>query len=195
MPAAASPDRAERVLAGSGAARSRCASLATLPAVLVLTGELQDEFNGPVPYGDRWLWLALIGLCLVGIYYLSVAWFTRDRSQEDGVAWAAPDVPTLRQEHLDRIARIEATVRGGQVPARDGHQQLSETVRSYVGAVSTIPAPTMTLAAFRRQAPPPLTEAIELMYPPEFAPDDVGQARERFDDAVTKARQLVASWS
>lgn len=158
-------------------------------------GQLQGEFNGPVAYGDRWLWLALLGLFLVAIYYLAVVWFTRDRTPSGAVSWARADVPTVRQQHLDRIARIEATVRAGEIPARDGHQQLSETVRSYVGAVSTIPAPTMTLADFRQQAPRPLTEAIELMYPPEFAPDDVGQARERFDDAVAKARQLVASWS
>ncbi|MDZ5621898.1 hypothetical protein [Nocardioides bizhenqiangii] len=157
--------------------------------------ELQDEFNGPVAYGDRWLWLALLGLCLVAVYYLAVVWFTRDRSVRGVVSWTRADVPSVRQQHLDRIARIEAAVRTGQVPARDGHQQLSETVRSYVGAVSTIPAPTMTLADFRHQAPPALTEAIELMYPPEFAPDEVGQARERFDDALARARQLVASWS
>lgn len=157
--------------------------------------QLQGEFNGPVAYGDRWLWLALLGLFLVATYYVAVVWFTRDRTPSGAVSWARADVPTVRQQHLDRIARIEATVRAGEVRARDGHQQLSETVRSYVGAVSTIPAPTMTLADFRRQAPRPLTEAIELMYPPEFAPDDAGQARDRFDDAVAKARQLVASWS
>ncbi len=166
----------------------RRASLAALPAV-------QDEFNGPVAYGDRWLWFALLALCLVAVYYLAVVWFTRDRSGPGAVPRTRADVPSVRQQHLDRIAGIEAAVRADQVPARDGHQQLSETVRSYVGAVSTLPAPTMTLADFRRQAPRPLTEAIELMYPPEFAPDDVGQARERFDDAVARARQLVTSWS
>jgi hypothetical protein len=162
---------------------------------MLAVADLQDEFNGPVAYGDRWLWFALLALCLVAVYYLAVVWFTRARSAPGAVAWTRADVPSVRQQHLDRIARIEAAVRADQVPARDGHQQLSETVRSYVGAVSTLPAPTMTLADFRRQAPRPLTEAIELMYPPEFAPDDVGQARERFDDAVAKARQLVTSWS
>ena len=165
------------------------ASWAALPA------GLQEEFNGPVAYGDRWLWFALLALCLVAVYYLVVVWFTRDRSAPGLVTWARADVPTVRQQHLDRIGRIEAAVRAGEVPPREGHQQLSETVRSYVGAVSPIPAPTMTLADFRKQAPPALTEAIELMYPPEFAPDAVGQARERFDDAVARARQLVASWS
>jgi hypothetical protein len=161
----------------------------------ILAADLQDEFNGPVAYGDRWLWLALLALLLVATYYLAVVWFTRDRSPSGGVSWTRTDVPSARQQHLDRITRIEAAVRAGLLPPRDGHQQLSETVRSYVGTVSTIPALTMTLSDFQRHAPRPLTEAIELMYPPEFAPDDVGLARERFDDAVATARQLVASWS
>jgi len=166
-----------------------------LGAVSVTATELQDEFNGPVAYGDRWIWFALLALVLMGVYYLAALWFTRERTAPSGVVWSGADVPTARQEHLDRIQQIEAEVRGGRLAARDGHQQLSETVRSYVGAVSALPAPMMTLSDFRRQAPWPLTEAIELMYPPEFAPDDVGEARERFDAAVAKARQLVMSWS
>lgn len=153
-----------------------------------------DEFTGPVAYGDRWLWLALLGLTLVALYYLAVLWFTRER-RVGASAWERADVPSARRQHLERIDRIEAEVRTGRLAAREGHQQLSETVRSYVGAVSPLPAPTMALADFRREAPRALTDAIELMYPPEFAPDEVGQARERFDQAVLRARQLVASWS
>lgn len=188
MLGAASAYMTERVFDASGEASFRHASLAALPA------DLQEEFNGPVAYADRWLWLALLGLALVAIYYAAVVWFTRDRPAA-AVPLVRADVPTSRRLHLDRIDRIETDVRSGAVTARDGHQQLSETVRSYVGEVSSLPAPTMTLADFRRQAPPPLTDAIELMYPPEFAPDDIGEAHERFGDAVAKARRLVASWS
>jgi hypothetical protein len=53
----------------------------------------------------------------------------------------------------------------------------------------------MALADFRAHAPQALTDAIEVMYPPEFAPDDIGQARERFDDALHRGRRLVTSWS
>lgn len=164
-------------------------------AELARAAELPEEFHGPVAYGDRWLWLALLALCLVAVYYVAALWFTRARPGEDGMSWAGADVPTVRQQHLDRIARIEAAVRTGRVAPRDGHQQLSETVRSYVGSVSTLPAPTMTLSDFRRHAPRSLTTAIELMYPPEFAPDEIGRARERFSDAVAAAREVVATWS
>lgn len=163
-------------------------------ADLLTAAELQDEFNGPVAYADRWLWLALLGLVLVVVHYSAVLWLTRERGSA-AVTWSRADVPSARRVHLDRIDRIETEVRSGVVSARVGHQRLSEAVRSYVAAVSTLPAPTMTLADFQRQAPRPLVEAIALMYPPEFAPDDAGQARERFDDAVGRARRLVTSWS
>ncbi|UMG93447.1 hypothetical protein [Nocardioides sp. TF02-7] len=158
-----------------------------MPAV----DDLQGEFSGPVAYDGRWFWLALLGIALVVLYYAAVLVLTRRRARppdEDAVTAA-------RREHLERIDRIEAAVRSGGLPARDGHQQLSEAVRSYVGTVSPLPAPTMALADFRARAPRPLTDAIELMYPPEFAPDDVGRARERFDDAVREARGLVATWA
>lgn len=161
---------------------------------MLAAADLPAEFNGPVSYGDRWIWLALLGLVLVALYYAAVVWFTRERSPA-ALTWAPADVPSAREQHLARIDRIEADVRSGRASARDGHQQLSETVRSYVGTVSHLPAPTMTLADFRHQAPRVLTDAIELMYPPEFAPDDIGEAQERFDDAVGQARRLVTSWS
>ncbi|KAA1419073.1 hypothetical protein F0U44_11470 [Nocardioides humilatus] len=163
-------------------------------AAELMLAELPKEFNDPVAYGDRWIWLALLGLVAVGLYYLAVVWFTREQSVP-GIAWVATDSPGAQQEHLDRIDRIEADVRSGHATARDGHQQLSETVRSYVGLVTHLPAPTMTLADFRRQSSRQLTEAIELMYPPEFAPDEVGEAQERFAEAVAHARRLVSSWS
>ena len=164
-------------------------------ADLVAAEGLPEEFSGPVAYGDRWLWVALIGLLLVVGYYVAVLWLTRARRAGAPDRRAGVDVPSARRTHLERIDRIEAEVRAGRLSARDGHQQLSETVRSYVGTVSSLPAPTMALADFRARAPRPLTDAIEVMYPPEFAPDDVGQARERLDDALRRARQLVTSWS
>lgn len=156
--------------------------------------DLPKEFHGPVAYDDRWIWLALLALVAVGLYYLAVVWFTR-APKAPGISWVPASSPTAQQEHLARIDRIETEVHAGRLAARDGHQQLSETVRSYVGLVTHLPASTMALADFRQQSSRALTEAIELMYPPEFAPDDVGEAQERFSDAVGRARRLVSSWS
>ena len=156
--------------------------------------DLPAEFHGPVGYSHLWLWLAVAGVVLVALYYLAAWLLTRPRPDGAGRWSRTADVPGARREHLQRIDAIEADVRAGRIPARVGHQRLSEVVRSYVEAVSALPALTMALADFRAQAPAPLADAIELMYPPEFAPDRT-VAQERFDQAVRDGRRLVASWS
>ncbi len=162
------------------------------------TEGLPEEFHGPVAYSALWPWLAVAGLLLVAGYYAVALWLTRPRRPMAAGWFGRADVPSLRRVHLERIDRVEADVRAGRLSLRDGHQRLSEIVRSYVDAVSDLPATSMALADFRVAAPRPLTDAIELMYPPEFAPDDAdgpGLAAERFDEALRHARRLVASWS
>lgn len=155
--------------------------------------DLPEEFTGPVGYADRWLWIAVGLAAALVVYYLLAWWFTRTPPP---AALARPDVPLpdVRQQHLARIDRIDALVRAGEMAPRDGHQQLSEVVRDYVAAVTTLPARTMALADFRDRAPTALVEVLELVYPPEFAPDDA-VARDLFETAVARARGLVATWS
>lgn len=160
---------------------------------MLAAAELPDEFTGPVAYDDRWLWIAVALGAAVVLYYLLAWWLTR-RPRVPRLERAAVDVPDVRRTHLDLIDRIDARVRAGELEPRAGHQQLSEVVRSYVAAVTTLPARTMALADFRARAPHELVAVIELVYPPEFAPDDA-IARELFDTAVVRARGLVADWS
>ncbi|HJQ04442.1 MAG TPA: hypothetical protein VJ872_03305 [Nocardioides sp.] len=156
---------------------------------LVLVG-VPKEFHGPIDYQDRWIWLALLGLLLVGGYYLAVLWFTRTPPPPPPEPVSLPDV---RAEHLGRLDAIEAAVRTGEATFREGHQQLSEVVRSYVEAITPLPARTMTLADFRLRAPRPLADIIEEIYPPEFSPD-AGEAAARFEHALGQARGLVSTW-
>lgn len=160
---------------------------------MLAAAELPDEFTGPVAYDDRWLWIAVALGAAVVLYYLLAWWLTR-RPRVPRLERVAVDVPDVRRTHLDLIDRIDARVRAGELEPRAGHQQLSEVVRSYVAAVTTLPAQTMALADFRARAPHELVAVIELVYPPEFAPDDA-IARELFDTAVVRARGLVADWS
>lgn len=155
-------------------------------------GELPAEFHGPVAYAERWLWLAIGLLALVVVFYAAVWWFTRQRP-ETTILRPEVDVPTVREAHLQRIDDVAARVAAGALTAREGHQELSVIVRSFVAEVTTLPARTMALVDFRHRAPDDLVAAIELMYPPEFAPDDA-LARDRFDDAVGRARSLVGQW-
>lgn len=162
-------------------------------ADLPLVADLPDEFTGPVAYGDRWLVLVCVLVVAVLAYYVVTWWITRP-PRVPGIARAHVDVPGVRVDHLSSIDRIVARVRAGALPAREGHQQLSEVVRSYVATVTTLPARTMALADFRARAPQELVDAIELMYPPEFAPD-TALATDSFDAAVDHARRLVGTWS
>lgn len=157
--------------------------------------ELPEEFAGPIAYSHLWLWIAIALVVAVVLYYVLAWWLTRPPRVR--TVAAAPVVvvpPNARAEHLARIDAVAAQVDDGTMTPRAGHQELSEVVRSYVETVTTLPARTMALADFRAQAPQELVDAIELMYPPEFAPDD-DLAREHFATAVDRARALVGQWA
>lgn len=156
---------------------------------------MPEEFTGPVAYSDRWLWIGLALLALLVLFYLASWWFTRP-PRPPVVPRRQVDVPDVQRDHLARIDALVARVRAGEVGPREGHQQLSELVRSYVATVTTLPARTMALADFRDRAPQELVDAIELMYPPEFAPDRPDDdPLATFDDAVDRSRRLVGTWS
>ncbi|MBM7519068.1 hypothetical protein [Nocardioides nitrophenolicus] len=155
--------------------------------------DLPEEFTGPVAYADRWLWIA-VGLAVALVAYYLLAWWLTRAPRPAALARPGVPLPDVRQRHLARLDRIEAQVHAGEITPRAGHQQLSEVVRDYVAAVTTLPARTMALADFRDRAPATLVEVLELVYPPEFAPDD-DLARELFETAVDRARDLVTSWT
>ena len=144
------------------------------------------ELRGPVGYDDRWLLLAVAALALVAIYYAAVLWFTRRRGPRTRAR-------ATREQHLARLAQIEEAVAAGRIGVREGHQQVSDTVRTYAASVTALPARTMTLADLRREGPADLAELVALVYPPEFAPEEQ-PARERFGDALGRARELVHRW-
>lgn len=156
---------------------------------------LPEEFTGPVDYSGSWLTIALVALALVAVYYVAAWALTRPRIDEP----AAAPATTTRGRHLSRIDSIEDDVRSGRLEPRLAHQELSGLVRTYVEEVSDLPARTMTLADLRARAPRQLADAIAVMYPPEFAPDDPDgasreAARAAFERAVDDARTVVASW-
>ena len=41
----------------------------------------------------------------------------------------------------------------------------------------------------------PLAMAVEVMYPPAFASEEEGKAAERFPEALSRARQVVTTWT
>ncbi len=145
-----------------------------------------DELQQPVGYDDRWLWLALLTLVVAVVYYVVVLWWTRPRRSRPR--------RSPRRAHLSRLADIEAAVADGRIDAREGHQRISATVRSFVAEASGVPATAMTLADLERDGPEPLAEVISLVYPPEFGADE-SHAQQAFGPAIGHARELVSTWT
>lgn len=154
-------------------------------------GELAD----PVAYAPVWSWLAWVLPVVVLLWYAGVTWWTRDedaspvpaRMRARVQAWRA------RREHLRRLARIEAEVSHGALSAREAHQAVSATVRSFVAAVSPLDARTMNLEQLRAAAPPAVVALVEHAYPPAFRAGH-SEAEERLGPALQDARALVEGW-
>jgi hypothetical protein len=146
-----------------------------------------DELQPPVGYDDRWVLLALLALGLVVVYYAAVLWWTRERPPR-----AAPAGP--RTGWVGRLDAISAAVDRGELTARQGHQEISRTVREFVSERSGVPAATMTLGDFRQHGPERLAELVALTYPPSFSADeDLSVAA--FEETAERARTLVTTWT
>lgn len=153
----------------------------------VLVAELPEEFTGPLGYGAGWVWAALAAVAVAVGYVAVVLLATRER----GAELTGPErQEALRRGCLSGLDEVAGEVHTGALTARAGHQRLSELVRGYVEQASGLGARSMSLADLRLQAPH-LVEAVALMYPPEFAPDDDGRAQEQFDEALAAARRVV----
>lgn len=159
----------------------RAADLVGLVGLVGAAGS--SDLRGPVGYQGPWVLIALGALAVVAAYVVVVLLATRRPDPERVVRGA-------REIHLARLEQVEAAVGEGRIGVREGHLQVSELVRSYAGAVSDLPASTMTLADLRREAPSRLADIVELVYPPEFAPGE-DLARERFREAVRRSRKLL----
>ncbi|GAB3248539.1 hypothetical protein [Nocardioides dilutus] len=146
-----------------------------------------DELQGPVGYDDRWLLLALLALGLVAAYYAAVLWWTRDRPTRARPAEQPSTWLTRLDEISDAVAR-------GDLTARQGHQEISRTVRAFVVERSGVPASMMTLGDFQEHGPERLADLVALTYPPSFSPDQELPSS-MFDEAAARARTLVTTWT
>ncbi|TYL51417.1 hypothetical protein FXB39_09345 [Nocardioides sp. BGMRC 2183] len=158
---------------------------------MLAAADLPEEFTGPVGFSGAWVWCAVAAVLLVVVYYAVVLLLGLLRGRDGARAQAWHTSPDIRHDYFGRIQAVEDDVRSGRLAARTGHQRLSEIIRSYVEKVSPLPATRMALADFKLQAPH-LVDALTVMYPPEFAPDDDGRAVEMFDQALDQARQVVS---
>ena len=150
------------------------------------------ELQGPADYSGWWAVLAVAALGGVVVYYAAVLWWTRAPSEPTRPR-ATPGRRT-RHRHLRELDAIGRRVRDGQLSARQGHQEISATVRGFAEVMGDLPATAMTLSALRPAAPRTLTDLVESLYEPAFAGDET-EAAEHFERTLDRARQVVSSWS
>ncbi len=156
--------------------------------------DVSTGLQGPVDYSERWAWLALAALVAVAVYYAAVVWWTRAPRATTGPARQARPTRSARRRHLRRLDVVARQVRDREITAREGHQQVSATVRGFVQSVSDLRAGSMSLATLRATAPEPLVALVTDLYEPAFAGDEPAAAA-TFDDTVARAREVVTSWT
>ncbi len=140
----------------------------------------------PVGYSPVWAIVAASVLAAVLVYFAVVLWLTR--------APRPVSVSRERRRHLRRLSGVVRDVGAGALSAREGHQQVSVTVRSFAEAVGSWPASSMTLGSLRPVVPEELTELLDFLYEPAFSGDEV-LAVKHFDTSVERAREVLSSWT
>lgn len=148
--------------------------------------ELPAEFHGPVGLTGLWPMLALAAVVVVVAFYLAV--WAATRAEPRSVRGSGGD--RVAAGYLARIEQTRVQVHDGTITPREGHQDLSVLVRSYVEETSALPATRMSLADFRISAPH-LAATIEMLYPPEFAPETPEAEVADFDRAALAAARLI----
>lgn len=150
-----------------------------------------EELTDPIGYSSLWGWLAGGAVLLLVLWYVGVAiWAHRTSGPKP---MTGQRLMTARERHLAELHRIGQQVHAGSLPERVAYQEMSATVRSFVTEASGLPARTMSLADLRAAGVAPLADAVELMYPPEFAP--TAEPTEPLDATLARAQELVARWN
>ncbi|WP_121252327.1 hypothetical protein [Nocardioides ferulae] len=154
------------------------------------------DIAAPVDYAGIWTVAAWALIALVVLWYAVVLWWGRPLRVRATPARSEPDLATVRAEHLARLEAVAAAAHDGSLDLRAAFRGLSEVARSFVEQTSRVPATTLTLADLRALDLPVVVAALEVIYPPEFAPDDPAAAAAAFDEALALAREVVsASWT
>lgn len=153
------------------------------------------ELSPLLQYAPGPMVLAIGILALIIIWVTVIIWITRRRPEKSlRTLPAAPPVvidnSQLKAQYLERINQIQAEFDGQRIRARIAHQQLSDTLRSFVADVARAPVRSMTLSELKRTQYVPLSTAIDSYYQPEFAAVESGSVA----SAADLARKVVTEW-
>lgn len=155
-----------------------------------------SEAAPPIAYSPWWMVLG-VGLIVLVIAWYGVLWWLTRKKKPRTIHTLAPlppvvvDLAALKIKYLGLIAEIERQYQAKTISGRDVHQTLSITARLFVFEARGIRAHLLTLTDLRKGDQKALISLIEQYYPPEFTRLSQGNPPE----AITKAKELVQSWS
>lgn len=155
--------------------------------------DADPTFLPPGSYALTWPLLGAL-LLLAFVVWATVVWLSGRPPEELRRAPMPPGaLAKARAEALARIDAVEASVHAGETSARQGHHELSRTVRRFVADVAGLDAERMTAADLRARGPERLAGLVETYYPSQFG------VRESEPPTITSAaqagREVVGGWS
>lgn len=157
---------------------------------------LEGQLFGPVAYAPHWLWLGIALGVSAAAWPVVAWWLTRPRPERRPEQPLAPSPEDARATASAAIARVRHAHAAGGLTDRAAHQELSRVVRRFVAQASGWPVDHLGLADLRAamQRDPRLaglTDYVEVVTPPSFGPEGVGDVAR----AADRADELVGLWA
>ncbi|APX32267.1 hypothetical protein BH708_05505 [Brachybacterium sp. P6-10-X1] len=161
-------------------------------AAALLAEPAPPQIIAPPQYSVAWVILAV--LCLLVITALIVGTLKITRAIEKRIAFRArpSDVDALKAEFLRAVNDIADRHEAGDLPAREGHHELTGVMRRFVRRTTghdVTSQDTATLTADPRTRD--VGTLIADLYEPDFAPASSAV----LTDSVRRAREVIRGWS
>lgn len=153
------------------------------------------EIFGPQSYSSGWVFGGFAALVALVAIPVLIGWFTRERPTRPGTSATPADPHQARANCLARIASIRRQHASGHLSDRLAHQEISQTVRTFIATTTQWPVDRMVLSQVqaRLHADPrftSLTQWLELLYPAQFDP----AVQRSVADTAAEAERLVSTW-
>ena len=165
---------------------------------MVTTVELQD------PFGYSW-WVYLIAavILLSALAILGYVFYQAYKLLKPGkkvsqaprrIQLTGEMLGRLKQQYISQIHDILAAYTAQKVDKRDGYQQLSAVIRSFIHEATGINVENFTVKEARAMGLKKLVPLMEEYYVPEFAEDEKGKDKDLVKSCQT-AMGVIRSWS
>ncbi len=165
---------------------------------MVTSVKLQDVFEY-----SWWVYLAfaillLFALGLIIYAIAKAAPYLKRQKKIPSVARRVALTPgmllALKNQYVSRVQEIINGYKGGGVSKREGYQQLSLVIRSFVHEVTGINVENYTIKEVRAMGIRKLDLLMEEYYVPEFAEDEKARDRD-LEKSCVSAMGVIRSWS